>query len=79
MVASVALIGCGEQPEIANAGEAVAVGGMTFALGDHTARFLELVEGSQTYEYPRPVLVIPVTITNSGEGDFAYHPTHSSL
>jgi hypothetical protein len=25
------------------------------------------------------VLVIPVTITNSGEGDFAYHPTHSSL
>jgi hypothetical protein len=78
LVAALALTGCSEKPVIANAGEEASVGGMTFALGNYSARYLELVEGSQTYEYPRPVLVIPVTITNSGEGEFAYNPTHSS-
>lgn len=78
LVASLALIGCGEKPVIAHAGEEVAVGGITFALGNYTARYLELVDGAQIREYPRPVLIIPVTITNSGEDEFAYNPTHSS-
>ncbi len=72
-----ALTGC-KQPVIAESGKPATAGGIEFSLGEYEVRFLELTEGAETFEYPRPVLVLPVTMKNVGEGNFVYNPTHSS-
>ncbi|MBA2663163.1 MAG: DUF4352 domain-containing protein [Bradymonadaceae bacterium] len=67
-----------EKPLIAAAGESVTVGGINFQVQEYSVRYLELSGEGNTYEYPRPVLVIPVSIKNSGEGDFVYNPTYNA-
>lgn len=69
-------IGC-DSPVVAE-GSRATVEGVQFSVGDYEIRYLEVNEGENTYEYPQPALLIPVTIKNVGEGDFAYNPTHST-
>jgi hypothetical protein len=71
------IAGC-KQPVVAEAGKPAVAGGIEFSVGDYEARFLELNENGETFEYPRPVLVLPVTMKNVGESNFVYNPTHSS-
>ena len=68
-------VGC-EKPVVKGADQAALVGGVEFELGAYDVRFLELSEGGQTYEYPTPVLAIPLTITNKGKDPLPYTPTH---
>ena len=57
--------GCDELV-VVDAGSAATAGGATFEVGAYEARYLELSEGDEIFEYPRPVLSIPITITNTG-------------
>lgn len=68
--------GC-EKPIIAQGGKATA-GGIEFSVADYEIRYLEVADGSNTYEYPQPALVVPVTLKNVGEGSFTYSPTHAT-
>jgi hypothetical protein len=78
LVASL-MVGCEEKPEIFPADQPALYGGVEFELGRYTIRYLELAdEDGQTYEYPKPVLVVPLTIRNRGEAELAYNPTHRS-
>ncbi len=76
MAAASVLVAC-DKPVVATGTEAT-VGGVKFSVGEYEVRYLEVVDGANTYEYPQPALVIPVTLTNVGEGDFAYASTHST-
>lgn len=69
-------VGC-EKPTVAE-GKTATVGGIEFKLGDYKTQYIEVSDGSNTYEYPQPALVIPVTLKNVGEGDFTYNPTHAT-
>ena len=71
------MTGC-EKPVVATADAPAVAGGVEFKLGAYELRYLELTEGDETFEYPSPVLIIPVTITNNGEDEVAYTPTHSA-
>ena len=73
---AVVLVGCEQNPEVFPADQAALHGGMEFELGRYTIRYLELTDEGQTFEYPNPVLVMPLTIRNRGESEFAYNPTH---
>lgn len=64
-----------EKPIIATVGEAAVAGGLSFEVQDYSVRYLELSDDGNTYEYPRPVLIIPVRMENVGEDDFIYNPT----
>ena len=75
-VLALAAIGC-DKPTIAE-GSTAQVGGIEFALGDLQTRYLEVTDGTNTYEYPQPALVIPVTLKNLGPGDFSYSPSSST-
>ena len=66
-----------DKPMVAE-GKAATVGGIEFKLGDHKTQYIEVSDGSNTYEYPEPALVIGVTFKNVGEGDFTYNPTHAT-
>lgn len=68
--------GC-EKPVVAT-GNTASAGGIEFSVADYEVRYLEVSDGSNTYEYPQPALVIPVTLKNVGEGDFTYSPTHAT-
>lgn len=68
--------GC-EKPTVAQGSKAT-VGGVEFEVGEYEIRYLEVADSSNTYEYPQPALVLPVTVKNVGEGDFTYTPTHST-
>lgn len=69
--------GC-EQPVVAASGAPAVAGGVKFELGTYEVRYLELHEGDQSYEYAKPVLIVPITITNEGEGAVSYNPTHDA-
>lgn len=71
------MTGC-EKPVIAAADAPAVAGGVEFTLGSYELRYLELTDGDETFEYPSPVLIIPVTITNNGENELTYTPTHSA-
>ena len=60
------MTGC-EKPVIAAADAPAVAGGVEFKLGSYELRYLELTAGDETFEYPSPVLIIPVTITNNGD------------
>lgn len=75
--AVVTLIGC-EKPVVGQAGAGVISGGVEFKINDYDVRTLELTADGEPLTYPTPVLVIPVTITNKGQDDFTYLPTHAS-
>ena len=66
-----------EKPVVMPVGQQAKVGGVSFDVGQYDVRFLELHEGSQTIEYTQPVLAIPITVTNTGEGPIQYSPSHS--
>ncbi len=70
------LIGCDEKPQVFPADQPALYQGVEFELGTYTIRYLELTDDGQTYEYPDPVLVVPLTIRNRGESELAYNPTH---
>jgi len=74
---TLAMTGC-EKPPVGQAGQPVAAGGMEFSVGEYDVRYLQLSQGGETFEYPRPVLVIPVTITNKGQDAHPYSPTHEA-
>ncbi len=72
-----ALTGCEETPEIHSGAQPVTAGGVQFELGDYHIRYLELTgEGGEVIEYPAPVLAIELTVTNVGEDQLVYNPTH---
>ncbi len=68
--------GC-DEPVVAQSSSAT-VGGVKFSLGDYEIRYLEVDDGGNTYEYPQPALVMPITVENTGKDDFTYNPTHST-
>lgn len=73
-----AMIGFGcDKPIVAESSTAT-VGGMKMSLGEYELRYLEVSDGENTYEYPQPALVIPITLENVGDGDFTYNPTHAT-
>lgn len=73
---ALAAIGC-DKPIVAESNTAQ-VGGIEVTLGDLQTRYLEVTDGTNTYEYPQPALVIPVTLKNLGPGDFSYSPSAST-
>lgn len=75
--AATMMVAC-DKPTVGQAGQPVASGGMEFSVGDYDVRYLQLSAHGETYEYPRPVLVIPVTITNKGPDARPYAPTHDA-
>lgn len=77
LVFAATLFGC-EKPQVGAMGKAQAVGGMEFTVSGYDVRYLEINDGDNTYEYPRPVLTIPLRITNVGENDFIYSPSHNA-
>lgn len=77
LMLAVTLAGC-EKPLVGAVGAAQTVGGMEFNVTSYDVRYLEINDGDQTYEYPRPVLTIPISIKNVGEGDFIYSPSHNA-
>ncbi|TXD41699.1 hypothetical protein FRC96_03755 [Lujinxingia vulgaris] len=78
LAAIVSLTACEEAVTIGPANQAQTVGGVTFEPGPYSARYLELDDQGSTIEYPRPVLTIPVTVTNAGEDNVVYSPSHAS-
>lgn len=73
--AFVMLLAACEKPTTATVGEAAEAGGIRFEVQDYSIRYLELSGDGNTYEYPRPVLIIPVRMENVGQDDFIYNPT----
>lgn len=78
VLAFVMLLAACEKPTTAAVGEAAVAGGIRFEVQDYSVRYLELSGDGNTYEYPRPVLIIPVRLENVGEDDFIYNPTAKS-
>lgn len=77
-VLALALMGCDEKPQLHPGSQPATAGGMKFELGDYHLRYLVLTDSDgQVVEYPAPVLAIELTMTNTGEDDFDYDPTHS--
>lgn len=77
MLAS-ALVGC-DKPLIGVVGTPQIAGGIEFTVSDYDVRYLEINDGDNTYEYPRPVLRLPISIKNVDEKNFIYSPSHGSL
>ena len=67
-----------DKPVVGQAGQPVATGGMEFSVGELDVRYLELSSGGETFEYPKPVLLVPLTITNKGQDAKPYVPTHDA-
>lgn len=77
LVGMVAALGCKEEPSLISASQPAIYGGVEFHLGQYSIQYLELSdEGGQTYAYPDPVLVIPLTVTNRGDDGIEYQPAH---
>lgn len=77
LLAVVAVCSSCDSPVVAK-GSTAQVGGIKFTLGEYEIRYLEVDEGDDTYEYPQPALVMPITLENVGKDDFTYNPTHST-
>jgi hypothetical protein len=75
--AVVTLAAC-DKPVVGQAGAGVVAGGVEFVVKPYEVRMLELTVDGQTLSYPTPVLVIPISITNKGQDDFIYTPTHAA-
>ena len=71
-------LGCEESPEIHSSDQPASLGGVQFEIDEYHIRYFELTDNGDTIEYPDPVLAIGVNITNTGETDFVYNPTHQS-
>jgi len=67
-----------DKPQVGGASDALTAGGVEFRVGDYEVRYLEISDGGDTFEYPRPVLVLPITVKNVGEGSLVYSPTHQA-
>ena len=67
-----------EQPVVSQMGQPATVGGVEFQVSGFQVRYLELVDDGKTFEYPEPVLTIPVQVTNKGKKPLTYSPTHRS-
>lgn len=77
LVGMVATLGCKEEPMLVSASEAAVYGGVEFRLGQYSIQYLELSdESGQTYSYPDPVFVVPLTVANRGEDSIEYRPVH---
>lgn len=72
------VIGCKDEPQIFPEDSAASAGGVEFELAEYHIRHLELNEDGETIEYHDPVLAMKVDITNVGEDEFIYNPTHAS-
>ncbi|MEZ4460831.1 MAG: hypothetical protein R3E66_14085 [bacterium] len=73
----VPMLGC-DKPLVGAIGKPLTAGGLEITVSDYDVRYLEINAGDNTYEYPRPVLSIPITLKNVGEGSFIYSPSHNS-
>ena len=69
--------GC-EKPQVTSLGTPATAGGVTLTVGEYDIRIMELHEGDETFGYPLPMLVIPVTIKNEGPDAFTYVPSHQT-
>lgn len=67
-----------DKPQVGSASAPLTAGGVEFKVGDYDVQYLEIADGANTYEYPRPVLVIPISLKNVGEGSLVYTPSHNS-
>lgn len=65
-----------QQPVVSDASAPAKIGGVELALGKAEVRYIELTAGAEVIQYPDPVLVVPLTVTNSGPDAFTYTPTH---
>ena len=77
-LAALSLAASCEEATVVPLGETATVGGMTFRVPDYDVRFIELNVDGKHYEYPRPVLTVPLTIKNVGQQPFVYNPTHQA-
>lgn len=79
LLAMLSLLGaCEEGPTLQPGNQPVTHGEIEFEIGTYEIRYLELSdESGETFEYPDPVLVFPVVMTNKGTAPFEYRPTHS--
>ncbi len=75
-----AVVGCDEEPVIQPSDSPATVGDIEFQFEDYEVRYLELTgDDGETIEYPEPVLAVSVSVTNVGEDEFVYRPTHDAL
>lgn len=71
--------GCDEDPVIHPGDQPVTQDGIQFELEDYQIHYLELTDdGGETLEFPDPVLAVGLTITNTGEDEFSYNPSHGA-
>lgn len=78
LFALVGAVGCDEEPEIHSSDQPATQGGVQFEIDEYHIRYFELTDNGETVEYPDPVLAIGVEITNTGEDEFVYNPTHNT-
>lgn len=72
------LSACGEKPVVATAGTQAVAGGVAFDVGAYDVLYPELHDGTATYQYAQPVMVIPITLTNTTKKAVPYSPTHQA-
>lgn len=73
-----ALSGCGEKPVVSTAGQTATAGGVEFQVGTYDIKYVQLNEGAKTFEYPKAVMIVPITITNKGKQALPYAPSHKA-
>ncbi len=73
-----ALLTACESPVVVDAGQTASIGGADLSMGTYELRHVELHVGEDTVEYADPVLIIPITVTNTGEDPLPYSPTHTA-
>src|SRR5699024_9846377 len=78
-LALLSTLGCDEDIEILSADQAATHGDVEFRMGKYSIQYLELSdEQGETFSYPDPVLVVPLTITNRGDDKINYQPAHNA-
>jgi hypothetical protein len=77
-LAPAALLTACESPVVVDAGQTASIGGVDLSVGTYELRHVELHVGDDTVEYADPVLIIPITVTNTGEDPMTYSPTHTA-
>ena len=65
-----------EKPVVGAMGAPLNVEGVEFKVDGYSVEQLELDDGGETIVYDKPVLAIPVTITNTGTTPIPYNPSH---
>ncbi|MEM1348722.1 MAG: hypothetical protein AAGI01_09220 [Myxococcota bacterium] len=64
-------------PTVSSAQVPTKVNELTYKVGGYEVRYLELQDGQDTIEFPEPVLIVPIQITNNGAQALTYAPTHA--